>query len=374
MADDARRLRDGTRVVHAGMPAARQGEPLLPGPEFASLYHAAGDPEEVPYSYARDHNRTWSHYEAALGELEGGRALVFPSGMAAASAVLLSSVSPGDVLVLPRDGYPAVRRLAEERLAALGVEVRVVPAGPGFVDALDGASFVWVESPSNPGLEVCDLREVCRRAHDGGALVAVDNTLATPLGQRPLDLGADFSMSSVSKYLSGHSDLILGHVAAADPAVAERLLDWRTVTGSIAGPFETWLAHRSLATLDVRLARQCSTALALAEALAARDDVAGVRHPGLPADPSHEIAARQMSRFGAVLAFDLGSRERAERFLAECSLVAESTSFGGVHSSAERRTRWSGNDVGEGFVRMSVGCEDPADLLEDVLGALERVG
>src|SRR5207248_1632197 len=184
------------------------------------------------------------------------------------------------------------------------------------------------------------IAETCRRAHAAGALVAVDNTLATPLGQRPLELGADFSMSSDTKYVTGHSDLLLGHVAARDESLAKRLLDWRSTTGAVPGPLETWLAHRSLATLDVRLERQCATALALALMLGARAGVTGLRYPGLPHDPAHELAAAQMSRFGAIVCFDLGSRERAERFLAACELVAEATSFGGVHSTAERRSRW----------------------------------
>jgi cystathionine gamma-lyase len=212
---------------------------------------------------------------------------------------------------------------------------------------------------------------VCEAAHAAGALVAVDNTLATPLGQRPLELGADFSVSSDSKHSTGHSDLILGHVAVSDPGLAAELHEWRRGTGAVPGPFEVWLAHRSLATLDVRLERQGATALALASLLAERPDVRGVRYPGRPGDPAHELAARQMSRFGSVVGFDLGTRERADRFLAGCELVAESTSFGGVHSSAERRARWSGNEVAEGFIRFSVGCEDAEDLLEDVRRALD---
>jgi cystathionine gamma-lyase len=356
---------DGTRVVHAGLPAPAQGEPLLPGPELASLYPLSGDPGG--YFYAREHNRTWSRYEAALGELEGGTALVFPSGMAACTAVLLSAVDPGAVVVLPSDGYPAVRALAERHLRA---EVRHAPSGRGFLEAIEGASFVWIESPSNPGLEVCDIAEACRRAHAGGALVAVDNTLGTALGQRPLELRADFSVASDTKNLSGHSDLLLGHVAVRDPALAERLEEWRTTSGSIAGPFETWLAHRSLATLDVRLERQCTSALALAQWLAARDDVADVRYPGLAGDPAHEVAARQMTRFGSIVVFDLGSRDRAEAFLAASELIVDSTSFGGLHSTAERRARWPGNDVPEGFIRLSVGIEDTADLIADVEQAL----
>src|SRR5689334_21556588 len=179
-------------------------------------------------------------------------------------------------------------------------------------------------------------------------------------------------MSSDTKYMSGHSDLLLGHVAVDDDGLFDRLLAWRTTTGAIAGPFETWLAHRSLATLELRLERQGGTALALAEALAARDDVSAVRYPGRPGDEAHELAAAQMTRFGGVVVFDLGSRERAELFLAACELVADATSFGGVHSTAERRARWPGNEVGEGFIRMSVGCETPEDLIGDVTRALDR--
>ena len=363
-------LGDGTRAVHAGLPEPRKNEPLLPGPTFASLYHLPGEPSG-PFTYGRYANPTWARYEAAIGELEGGPAIAFASGMAAACAILLPALGEGNLLVLPADGYPAVRAVAHEQLAPRGVTLREVPAGPGFIDAVDGASLVWIESPSNPRLEVCDIAETCRRAHAAGALVAVDNTLATPLGQRPLELGADFSMSSDTKYVTGHSDLLLGHVAARDESLAKRLLDWRSTTGAVPGPFETWLAHRSLATLDVRLERQCATALALALMLGARAGVTGLRYPGLPDDPAHELAAAQMSRFGAIVCFDLGSRERAERFLAACELVAEATSFGGVHSTAERRSRWEGNEVGEGFVRMSVGCETEADLLADVARALD---
>jgi cystathionine gamma-lyase len=361
-------LGDGTRVVHAGLDAARRHEPLLPGPQFASLYHLSGDPTGHPLEYGRYGNPTWTRWEAALGELEGGRAVSFASGMAAVAAVLVPRLSAGDVLLLPSDGYPSVRDLAR---SLEGVEVRTAPTTE-FAAALDGATFVWLESPSNPGLDVCDIAAICSAAHAQGALVAVDNTLATPIGQRPLSLGADFSVASDSKHATGHSDLILGHVAVSDPDLAAGLEAWRRMTGAVPGPFEAWLAHRSLATLDVRLDRQCATALRLASLLAERPDVTAVRYPGLAADPSHELAARQMTRFGSIVAFDVGPRERAERFLAACSLVAEATSFGGVHSTAERRARWSGNDVPEGFIRFSVGCETAADLIADVERALDE--
>jgi cystathionine gamma-lyase len=252
------------------------------------------------------------------------------------------------------------------------VEVRFVPTvGDEVLAAVAGARLVWLESPSNPGLDVTDLARVIERAQAEGALVAVDNTLATPLGQQPLALGADYSMSSDSKHIGGHADLILGHVAVRDADRARDLTTWRTETGGIPGPFETWLAHRSLATLDVRLERQCANALAIAEFLVARADVSGVRYPGLPGDPSYGIASRQMTRFGTVVGFELDGAERAERFLAACRIVIEATSFGGLHTTAERRGRWGGDAVAPGFIRLSAGAEDRDDLIADMAAALD---
>ena len=359
--------RDGTRVVHAGVPPPRQGAAPVPGPTFAAYYHLEGDPETADYVYGRYGNPTWTLLEAALAELEGGPAVSFASGMAAVSAVLLPLLGPGDVLVLPSDGYPAVRTLAEGQLARCGVELRHYRTGEEV--PVEGAKLVWLESPSNPGLELTDIAAVVRRA--GDALVAVDNTLATPLGQRPLELGADFSVGSDSKHLTGHGDLILGHAAVRDPARAQALVDWRTQTGAVPGPFEAWLAHRSIATLELRLERQCATAQALAERLLFRQDVESVRYPGLSGDPAHELAGRQMHNHGTVVSFTLSGAEHAERFLAACRLVAQGTSFGGVRSSAERRARWGGNDVPPGFIRFSVGCETPEDVLADVEQALD---
>ncbi len=365
-------FREGTRVIRAGLPEAEQSEPFLPGPTFASAYHFTGAPHESDYVYGRYGNPTFTRYEAALGELEGGHAVVFSSGMAAAAALLLPTLKPGDRLVAPADCYMGVRSLARSHLAERGVDVELIATpDPRFAEAVDGAAIVWLETPSNPGLEVCDLRTLIHRAHAAGATVVVDNTFATPLGQRPLELGADFSMASASKQLTGHADLILGYVAARDPDDAERLLDWRIHAGSVPGPFEVWLAHRSLATLGVRLERACATAQTLAERLAARDDLVEVRYPGLPDDPSHELASRQMSRYGTIVSFTLESAERAERFLAACRLVKTATSFGGIHSSAERRARWGGDEISEGFIRFSVGCEDPEDIVADVEQALD---
>jgi cystathionine gamma-lyase len=365
----------GTRAVHAGLPPAETGTPFLPGPTFAAPYHLAGDPAQTAYGYARYANPTWTAYEQALGELEGGTAVVFAAGMAACSAVLLSHLRPGDVLVAPADGYPVVRKLASGHLTAFGVETRFVPTAGDWLAALEGARLVWLETPSNPGLDVCDIAAIAAAAHERGALVVVDNSLATPLGQLPLALGADLSVAADTKAATGHGDLLMGHVAARDPDAAAAVREWRSQTGAGPGPFETWLAHRSLATLDVRLERQCASAMALAEMLTGRADVADVRYPGLPSHPRHDLAARQMRRFGPVVSFTLESADRAQRFLAACRLVYEATSFGSVHSTAERRARWAhGDDVPEGFVRFSAGCEETDDLVADVAAALDAAG
>ena len=363
----------GTRAVRAGLPAPAQGEPFLPGPTFAGPFHLAGDADAHRYGYQRYGNPTWTHYELALSELERGTATVFPSGMAAASSVLLELLEPGDVFVAPSDAYPGVRAIAASHLVPLGIDVRLVPTDDAAIrEALPGAKLVWVEVPSNPELAVLDLAALADDVHAAGALLAVDNTLATPLAQRPLELGADISMSSATKALTGHSDLVLGHIATATPEMAERLGGWRSRNGAIAGPFEVWLAHRSLATLDVRLRRQCANALALAEALQADGRVTGVRYPGLPSHPGHEIAARQMNGlFGMVLGFELADADAAQAFLSAAELVAEATSFGGNHTTAERRARWGTDAVSEGFIRLSAGLEDAEDLIADVLQALD---
>ncbi|MEU1276968.1 cystathionine gamma-lyase [Streptomyces sp. NPDC005805] len=368
-------LGEGTRAVRAGLPEPVNHEPTLPGPVFAAHFHLSGDPTG-PYTYGRDGNPTWTRLEQAIGELEapGGsvETVAFASGMAAVSAVLFSQLRAGDAVVLPDDGYQALP-LVREQLAAYGVEVRTAPtAGDAQLAVLDGARLLWIETPSNPGLDVCDVRRLTEAAHAAGALVAVDNTLATPLGQRPLELGADFSVASDTKGLIGHGDILLGHVSCRDAGLAEGVRRWRKIAGAIPGPMEAWLAHRSLATLQLRAERQCASALTLARALGKRPEITGLRHPGLPEDPSHAVASRQMSRFGSVVSFVLPDRAHAERFLAALHLVEDATSFGGVRSTAERRGRWGGDAVPEGFIRFSVGVEDAEDLLADVERALDE--
>ncbi|MDX3241560.1 cystathionine gamma-lyase [Streptomyces sp. ME18-1-4] len=365
---------EGTRAVRAGLPEPVKYEPTLPGPVFAAHFHLPGEPTG-PYTYGRDENPTWTHLERAIGELEapgqdGVETLAFASGMAAISSVLFSQLRAGDTVVLPADGYQ-VLPLVRAQLEAYGIEVRTAPTGDDAqLHVLDGAKLLWIESPSNPGLDVCDIRRLVEAAHARGALVAVDNTLATPLGQRPLELGADFSVASGTKQLTGHGDVLLGYVTGrvGEPMTAVRR--WRKIVGAIPGPMEAWLAHRSIATLQLRVDRQGAGALAVAEALRGRPGVSALRYPGLPDDPSHKVASQQMRRYGCVVSFALPTRARAERFLEALRLVDDATSFGGVRSTAERRGRWGGDAVPEGFIRLSVGAEDPEDLVADVLRAL----
>jgi cystathionine gamma-lyase len=360
------KLGPSTRVVGAGLPEPEQGEPFLPGPVFAAPFHFSGDPDGSSFLYTRYGNPTWRRYEEAVGSLEDAEAVLFSSGMAAASALLLTQLKPGSVLAVDEGCYLNVRRLARTHLEPRGVEVRLAPPA-GLAEAAEGADMLWLESPSNPTLEVYDIAALAEL----GVPTVVDNTTAGPLLQRPLDLGATYSLTSATKQMSGHADLILGYVATPDPERAQALRDWRRDAGAIPGPFEAWLAHRSLATLAVRLERACDNALAIARLLASREDVDAVRYPGLPGDPGHEVARRQMSGYGMLVSFDLGSVERAERFLAAARLVIDATSFGSVHTSAERRARWGGDAVPEGFIRLSAGCEDTADLLADVEQALD---
>lgn len=362
---------DGTRCVHAGLPAPAPGQPFLPGPVFAAPYHL--DPHTGPApdldGYGRPDNPTRRLLEAAIGELEGGDCRTFASGQAAVTAALLTLLRPGDTIVLPTDGYFTVRSFAADTLRTLGVRVLLAPtAGP--YPPLDGVRLLLLETPANPGLDVCDIAALAEAAHAAGALVAVDNTTPTPLGQRPLDLGADVVVASGSKALTGHSDLLLGYVATRSAELLAALTTWRVRTGAVPGPFEAWLAHRSLATLDLRLGRQSANAAAVASALRARADVTGVRWPGLPDDPAYPVASRQMRRMPALVSFDLGDAERVARFLTASRLVFAATSFGGLHTTADRRAQW-GDDTPPGFLRLSCGVEDTGDLVGDVTAALD---
>jgi cystathionine gamma-lyase len=363
---------DGTRTVHAGYPEPVAGQPFLPGPVFAVPYHlGSGTPADIVDGYGRASNPTWRVLESALTELDGGPSVIFPSGMGALATTLRVLCRAGDTVVMPSDGYYLARQLFTADLDHL--DVRYVPTtGPWTAETVAGARLVVVETPSNPGMDVCDIAAIAELVHAAGGLLVVDNTTATPLGQRPLALGADLSVASDSKALAGHSDLLLGHVSCADAEIADRLRTARSVGGLAPGPFETWLVHRGLGSLDLRLSRQAENATALTELMLAHPAVTSVRWPGLPDDPGHAIAARQMRRFSGVFSFTLSSVDAVNTFLSTAEIVVAATSFGGLHSTADRRAQW-GDPVPDALVRFSCGCEDTADLLADVRNALDRV-
>jgi cystathionine gamma-lyase len=360
-----------TSILHAGYRPVNAAGPYQPGPQFSSTYTTPGEPADHALTYGRFHNPTWTAWEEALGVLEEGEAVAFASGMAAIAAVFGTVLKPGDAVVLPADSYYTTRVLASGWLRTIGIEARLAPTRDNAqASVLDGARLLWLETPSNPTLDVCDIDALLAAARARNVLVAVDNTTATGYLQHPLRTGVDYVVASDTKAIAGHADLVLGHVATKDPERAVALRTWRTQQGAIPGPMEVWLAHRSLATLPLRLDRQCATALELARHLEGARAVRAVYYPGLESHAAHAIAARQMDAFGPVVSFDLGTREAAEAFLRALRLVRVATSFGSVHSSAERRARWGGDAISDGFIRFSVGCESASDLLDDVTAAL----
>jgi cystathionine gamma-synthase len=365
-----------TIAVTAGRPAPVPNAPLSPPLVLASTYVASpAAPQPGDLGYGRWTNPTWQAFEEALGALEGGRALLFASGMAAVAAVL-DQVPDGGRVVAPDAAYSGTLALLGE-LAERG-RLDVVPLGIADTDAVrealaPGARLLWVETPTNPLLEVADLPALVEAGHQAGALVAVDNTFATPLGQTPLAQGADVVVHSVTKYLSGHSDVLLGAAATRDPELLERLHQHRTTRGAIPGTAEAWLALRGLRTLHLRVDRAAENAAELARRLSGHGAVTRVRHPSLPADPGHARASRQMRGYGAIVAIELaGGPEAAEALAARVRLWVHATSLGGVESTLERRRRHAAepSTVPESLVRLSVGVEDVEDLWRDLEQAL----
>lgn len=327
-------------------------------PDLANLSHV----------YGRSGMPTWEAVEGQLALLEEAETVAFPSGMAAINAALVAALAAGKTLMLPADGY-YVSRLLGAHLATYGVKIIEVPTLQMATADFTGVDVVLIETPSNPGLDVIDIAALSGRAHAAGALVIADNTTMTPYLQRPLDLGADVVVAADTKAPAGHSDVLFGHVASRDPALMARVRENRRLTGAVPGSFEAWLLHRGLETLDVRLSRMCDTAGLLAPRLAAHPSVKTLRYPGLAGDPSHAIAARQMTGFGFLISFELQDAETAERFLTECKMIVQSTSFGSTHTSGERRLRW-GDKVAPGFIRLSVGCEPAETLWAAIVAAL----
>jgi cystathionine beta-lyase/cystathionine gamma-synthase len=364
------------RLIHAGTERAA-GQPATPPLIPASIFVSEGAPV-MTRGYGRQGNPGWEALEQALGLLEDAEAVVFASGQAASMALMLALADGRERIVLPADGYYGTRALAE----------RLVPRGAKavYADQRDmaavarelaaGPSVLWAESPTNPLLRVADLARLAELAAEAGAPMVVDNTVATGLLQRPLDQGATASLYSLTKAISGHSDVLAGAVVSRDPALLAELRAWRGSGGGIPGPFEAWLALRGLKTLPLRIARQSRSAQAIARHLAGHPQVTAVHYPGFDQQTA-EIAGRQMpDGSGPLLSFEVAGHDlarAANRVIASSRLILPATSFGGVESTWERRARWPGETAPDGLIRLSVGVEPCADLITDIDAALQAV-
>ena len=366
---DLSNLHPQTRAIVAGRGAAQPGDPLAVPVHFASTYVAGGE-----VTYAREGNPSWSALEDAIATLEGGDARVFASGMAAVSAVL-EEVPVGAVVVAPHDAYTGVRYWLQDAQRRDRLDLRLVDVADtaATADACDGAALLWLETPTNPLLAIADVAALAAAAHGHGAAVVVDNTFATPLLQRPLDMGADVVVHSATKFLAGHSDVLGGAVVTRDRTRLGQLELRRTLQGASLGPMEAYLILRGIRTLGVRMDRAQVTANELAIRLEEHPAVGRVRYPGLASDAGHALAAKQMLGFGAMVSFELPDAESAERVCAATHVVMHATSLGGVESTMERRRRHPNEDaVPDGLIRLSVGCEHVDDLWADLAQALEH--
>ena len=346
-------LHPETSAITAGRPEVAPDASLNPPIIFSSTYHAGG-----PVGYGRYGNESWSALEAAISELEGGQTLSFSSGMAAISAVF--SILPiGAPVVASNQGYSGTMGLLNQHHASGRLEVRFVDITKTeeVIAAMKGAALLWLESPTNPCLDIADLPALIAAAKKQTIGVGVDNTFATPLVQRPLSMGADIVMHSVTKFLAGHSDVVLGSLSIADSALFKRLEESRRFNGSIPGPFEAWLALRGIRTFPVRFRAAEKNAQQLVTHLESHAKITKVRYPG----------------FGAVISFEIdGTAEQAEKVCESSRLIAHATSLGGVESLWERRRRWAleSPSVPEQLIRLSVGCEHVADIWQDIEQAL----
>jgi len=352
----ARPLRPATLAVTAGRPAHEPDNPLNTPITMASTYVAGGDTE-----YGRYGNPTWTAFEEALGRLEGGRCLAFSSGLAAVST-LLDLVGPGGKVVAPRHAYNgSILQVADlEARGRITTELVDVTDTDAVVKACVDAALVLVESPTNPALEIADIPAIVSAAHEAGAYVVVDNTFATPLLQQPLTQDADVVLHSATKFIAGHSDVLLGAVVTRDDELFDVLKKRRDMIGATPGTFETWLALRGLRTLHVRLERAQSNAQELVRRLTGHSALGEVRYPG----------------FGAIISIVLADGAiAADLITRSTTLWVHATSLGSVESTFERRRRWKSEPatIPDGLVRMSVGIEDVDDLWDDLAGALDQL-
>ena len=375
----ANELGASTVAVRGGYEPA-VGEGVSPPMYLTStFYHPINpDPNVLPYSYGRDRSPAFEPIEQTIADLEGGKfALTFNSGMSAAIPLLFEA-KPGTALVMPQDCYFGIRVYAETEVAPKGVEVRLVDQTDlaAVERALDGASFFWTETPTNPYLSVADLEAIGRLCAAAGVPWATDNTFASPILQNPLEWGATAVMHSVTKYIGGHSDLVMGAVVTNDEALYGRLRGYRGKNGTQPDGFGTWLARRGAQTLAIRVRQQTSSAFEIAKRLQTHPYVTKVYYPGLPDHPGHEIAKKQMKGgFGGMLSFEInGGEEQAEAVINACRIWMPATSLGSVESLIERRARWTGEVAGPGLIRLSVGIEELDDLWHDLERALLAAG
>ena len=369
--------KSATRVVSLGRPPRVDGAAVNPPIAMSSTFVGSGYVTAENRVYARFSNAAWEPLEDAIGQLEGSptAGLAYASGLAAVSAVF-DLVPGGGVLVIPTASYNGTIALARALSADGKLQLREVDPidTEATIAAMDGADLFWIESPSNPLLEIAELPTLIAAAHDRGLLVAVDNTFSTPLRQQPLRVGADVVVHSATKFIAGHSDVILGLTVTKDPELRKTLHARRSLRGGIPGQFEAWLTLRGLRTLALRLDRSEESAGILARRLLDHKDITRVRYPGLPSDPNHQRAKDQLSGFGAIISIELeGGPQRADRFVEALELIVPATSLGGVESLAERRRRHPSEPdrVPESLVRLSIGIEDVDDVWEDITQALE---
>lgn len=360
-------LDPATIAIIAGRGPEEPGHPINVPPVLTSIYKTGPG-----ILYGRAGNPTWSAFEETVGALEGGHCVAFSSGMAAVTAVL-SSLEAGSKVVLSADSYTG-SRLQLERMASKGTLEHVTvdtTDTEAVIAACEGAALLWLESPTNPMLSIPDIAKLAAAAHDLGANVVVDSTFATPLLQQPLELGADIVIHSASKFISGHSDLIMGLAITRDGGWYDELLRQRTLGGGIPGPLETFLALRGLRSLPVRLEKAQANASELARRLEQHPAIERVVYPGLPSHPDHELALKQMRGPGAMLCFVVaGGAEAADEACDRVRIITHATSLGGIDTSMERRSRWEGENAPDGLIRMSVGCENIEDLWTDLTQAL----
>lgn len=372
-------------AVHAGQEFDPTTGAVIPPVHFSTTFAQDGiGGLRQGYEYGRSGNPTRTALQRQLAALEGGaHAFSFSSGLAAEDALLRATLAPGDSVLLGNDVYGGTHRLLARVLAPWGVEMRTVemsdPAAVRAALAERPAQVLWVETPSNPLLKITDIAELAAIGHDAGALVVVDNTFATPALQRPLTLGADVVVHSVTKYLGGHSDVVGGALVLDDDELAEKIGFLQFAVGAVSGPMDAWLASRGIKTLGIRMARHSANAAAIADALRSHSGVAHVYYPGLEDHPGHAIAARQMSDFGGIVSVAFASGEIARRFAESTQLFQLAESLGGVESlvnypDAMTHASVRGTDaaVPVEVVRLSVGIEDPADLIADIDEALRR--